>query len=90
MQFLHDLDVWPTVTFYPCDQQKPFGSQGVFWRFDEGKIVAAAACGGRWGQECITADAPDVRIGGSEFSGKACDSFDEGTDGVSIRCGCRH
>ena len=58
--------------------------------FDEGKMVAAAACGGRWGQEYITADAPDVGIDGSEFSGKVCNGFVEGTDGVSIRCGCGH
>ena len=40
------------------------------------------------GGKCITTEAPDVGICGSKFSGQACDGFGEGTDGVSIKCGC--
>ena len=68
----------------------PLDPKKFFLRFDEGKMVATAACGGRWGQECITADALDVGIGRSKFSGKVCDGFGEEIDDVLIRCGCGH
>ena len=40
------------------------------------------------GGEYITAEATNFSIGGSKFSGQACDGFGEGTDRVLIRCSC--